>query len=199
MADGEPRADDGAPPEAEQLPPPLPPPTIQTSRTIRSYLPSPPLPSPPQPSPPLPPRRRRPQRSRSPRDEAAAAAARFDKHFPQLDGPPEQFRSSFEVGSQVLRQQSGRSKRLVISTNRSRRRAAWKDKDRWWRAVTTLQGECEALKREYGISPGAAPSDRLPAHVLAKWTQYNCGTPQGSQGDGLQGQRVGDSDGRRRL
>mmetsp|Transcript_31285 Transcript_31285/g.81739 ORF Transcript_31285/g.81739 Transcript_31285/m.81739 type:complete len:157 (-) Transcript_31285:131-601(-) len=137
----------------------------------------------PSPLPPPPPsfllrrrQRQRPHRSQAPQDAAAAAQARFDKHFPKLDSPPERFRSSFDVGTRVMRQQAGQGKRLVVDT-RSRTRAVWRDKDRWWRAVTTVHAECEVLQRDYGIAPGEDPSEKLPRDLQARWRQYHCGHP----------------------
>lgn len=77
-------------------------------------------------------------------DSAAAAAVRFNKHFPQLDGPPEHFRSSSELGIRMLHEQVSQPRRLVVNTKRTRRRAAEKDKDRWWRAVSVLHGQGRA-------------------------------------------------------
>ena len=100
-------------------------------------------------------RRRSQHRSATTRQPAAssvvaAALARFDKHFPHMDGPVEEFRSSSEVGAFVSNRQAGiltnsalhdlQAKRLV-SGGRMKRRAAWRDKDRWWRAVTSLHSE----------------------------------------------------------
>ena len=127
---------------------------------------------------------RRQQKRPVPRDPTAAAMARFDKHFPRIDGPLEQFRTSTDVGARVMRRQAGRLhdssaisslvKQQLASRDSTPRREAWREKDRWWRAVNVLHGECDLIRQQYGIEPGQDPSDTLPKDVLERWAQYNC-------------------------
>ena len=144
------------------------------------------------------PSRSRQRAARPPPPPWSSGTRWYDKHFPKLDGTPEPFRTSGEIGMKVSQQQAGRLRRAnamagdgrahaaELRARHGRRRLrpqAWDEKDRWWRAVTELQQECRHLAQAYGIRLGAAADEELPRAVRARWLEYECGPQGGARTD----------------